>query len=195
MCLFPEENQQPVLGRKVTISMDVKQKHTFYRRKSTTKKSLRLAPPTTTTHPEQSTIQQQQQQQEQEEEEEQQHKQFSRKMPIFRELPSFTCRSWRLTAPRAPLEGGASDGYASSCAANRRNGPVREEAPHLTRSKEGPGRERSELHYTANFWETLPPPPPSPPQPELFQLYEEEPGGRRPPRGHRSGSSGTLRSR
>ena len=48
MCLFPEENQQPVLGcnrffrRKVTISLDVKQKHTFHRRNQR-KKSLRSA--------------------------------------------------------------------------------------------------------------------------------------------------------
>ena len=44
MCLFPEENQQPVLGgqrfseEKWQFSLDVKQKHTFYRRKSTKKK-------------------------------------------------------------------------------------------------------------------------------------------------------------
>ena len=43
MCLFPEENQQPVLGshrfseEKWHFSLDVKQKHTFYRRKSTKK--------------------------------------------------------------------------------------------------------------------------------------------------------------
>ena len=41
MCLFPEDNQQPVLGshrfsdEKWQFSLDVKQKHTFYRRKST----------------------------------------------------------------------------------------------------------------------------------------------------------------
>ena len=45
MCLFPEENQQPVLGcnrfseEKWQFSLDVKQKHTFYRRKSTKKKN------------------------------------------------------------------------------------------------------------------------------------------------------------
>ena len=49
MCLFPDENQQPVLGgnrfseEKWQFSKDVKQKHTFYRRKSTKKKSLRSA--------------------------------------------------------------------------------------------------------------------------------------------------------
>ena len=49
MCLFPEENQQPVLKRDSffrrksdNFSVDVKQKHSFYRRKST-KKSLRSA--------------------------------------------------------------------------------------------------------------------------------------------------------
>ena len=47
--LFPEENQQPVLGgnrfseEKWQFSLDVKQKHTFYRRRSTKKKSLRSA--------------------------------------------------------------------------------------------------------------------------------------------------------
>ena len=41
MCLFPEENQQPVLrGQRFSVekcqfSLDVKQKHTFYLRKST----------------------------------------------------------------------------------------------------------------------------------------------------------------
>ena len=45
MCLFPEENQQPVLEgnrfseEKWQFSLDVKQKHTFYRRKSTKKKN------------------------------------------------------------------------------------------------------------------------------------------------------------
>ena len=39
MC-FPEENQQPILGVTVfpkngQISLDVKQKHTFYKRKAT----------------------------------------------------------------------------------------------------------------------------------------------------------------
>ena len=48
MCLFPEENQQPVLRshgfseEKWQFSLDVKQKHTFYQRKST-KKSIRSA--------------------------------------------------------------------------------------------------------------------------------------------------------
>ena len=43
MCLFPEENQQPVLGgnrfpkKSDIFSLDVKQKHTFYQRKSTKK--------------------------------------------------------------------------------------------------------------------------------------------------------------
>ena len=43
MCLFPDENQQPVLGgnrfseEKWQFSLDVKQKHTFYRRKWTKK--------------------------------------------------------------------------------------------------------------------------------------------------------------
>ena len=43
MCLFPEENQQPVLRghvfpkKSVKFSLDVKQKHTFCRRKSTEK--------------------------------------------------------------------------------------------------------------------------------------------------------------
>ena len=37
------------------------------------------------------------------------------------------------------------------------------------------GRERHEQKYTAKFRKT------PPPQPELFQLYEEEPGGSRPP--------------
>ena len=52
MCLFLKENQQPVLGgnrfseEKWQFSLDVKQKHTFYRRKSTKKKSLRSAHPT-----------------------------------------------------------------------------------------------------------------------------------------------------
>ena len=45
MCLFPEENQQPVLGghrfseEKWQFSLDVKQKHTFYRRKIGEKKN------------------------------------------------------------------------------------------------------------------------------------------------------------
>ena len=49
MCLFPEENQQPVLRshrfseEKWQISLGVKQKHTFYRRKST-KKIGRVSP-------------------------------------------------------------------------------------------------------------------------------------------------------
>ena len=49
MCLFPKENQQPVLGgnrfseEKWQFSLDMKQKYTFYRRKSTKKKSLRSA--------------------------------------------------------------------------------------------------------------------------------------------------------
>ena len=50
MCLFPEENQQPVLGgnrfseEKWQFSFDVKQKHTFYRRKSTKKKFAKVSP-------------------------------------------------------------------------------------------------------------------------------------------------------
>ena len=50
MCLFPEENQQPVLGgnrfseEKWQFSLDVKQKHTFYRRKSTKKKIAKVSP-------------------------------------------------------------------------------------------------------------------------------------------------------
>ena len=49
MCLFPEENQQPVLGgnrfskEKWQFSLDAKQKHTFYRRKST-KKIAKVSP-------------------------------------------------------------------------------------------------------------------------------------------------------
>ena len=49
MRLFPEENQQPVLGcnrfseEKCQFSLIVKQEHTFYRRKWTKKKSLRSA--------------------------------------------------------------------------------------------------------------------------------------------------------
>ena len=45
MCLFPEENQQPVFGcqrfseEKWQFSLDVKQKHTFYRRKWTKKRA------------------------------------------------------------------------------------------------------------------------------------------------------------
>ena len=38
------------------------------------------------------------------------------------------------------------------------------------------GEEESELNYTVKSPKT----PPLPPQPELFSLYEEEPGGRRP---------------
>ena len=51
MCLFPEENQQPVLGgnrfseEKWQFSLDVKQKHTFYIRKST-KKIAKVSPST-----------------------------------------------------------------------------------------------------------------------------------------------------
>ena len=50
MCLFPEENQQPVLGcnrfskEKWQFSLDVKQKHTFYQRKSTKKKIAKVSP-------------------------------------------------------------------------------------------------------------------------------------------------------
>ena len=50
MCLFPEENQQPILGEnrfseeKCQFSLDVKQKHTFYRRKSTKQKIAKVSP-------------------------------------------------------------------------------------------------------------------------------------------------------
>ena len=49
MCLFPDENQQPVLRvrrfsqEKFQFSLDVKQKHTCYRRKST-KKIAKVSP-------------------------------------------------------------------------------------------------------------------------------------------------------
>ena len=49
MCLFPEENQQPVLGgnlfseEKWQFSLDVKQQHTFFRQKST-KKIAKVSP-------------------------------------------------------------------------------------------------------------------------------------------------------
>ena len=46
----------------------------------------------------------------------------------------------------------------SARTSERRDGPVREEAPHLTRSEEGQGRGA-----------------------ELFLVFEEEPGGSRPP--------------
>ena len=45
-------------------------------------------------------------------------------------------------------------------------------------TEDGQGRRRGyELKYTAKFRK----PPPSLPPPELFSLYDEEPGGRRPP--------------
>ena len=56
MCLFPEENQQPVLGshrfseEKWQFSLDVKQKYTFSDENRRKKKSLRSAHLTTTTH-------------------------------------------------------------------------------------------------------------------------------------------------
>ena len=49
MCLFPKENQQPVLGgnrfseEKLQFSLDVKQKYTFFQRKST-KKIAKVSP-------------------------------------------------------------------------------------------------------------------------------------------------------
>ena len=49
MCLFPKENQQPVLGsyrfsdEKWQFSLDVKQQYTFFRRKST-KKNAKVSP-------------------------------------------------------------------------------------------------------------------------------------------------------
>ena len=49
MCLFPEENQQPVWGGnrssedKWQFSLDVKQKHTDYRRKSTKQKFAKVS--------------------------------------------------------------------------------------------------------------------------------------------------------
>ena len=63
MCLFPEENQQPVLGgnrfseEKWQFSLDVKQKHTFYQRISRKNKFAKVSPSNNIT------IQQQQQQQ------------------------------------------------------------------------------------------------------------------------------------
>ena len=64
-----------------------------------------------------------------------------------------------LTAP-ALLEGGASDGSGPSArTSERRHGPFREEAPELTRSEEGQGRESGfEMYHTAKF---LVHPPPS----------------------------------
>ena len=54
--------------------------------------------------------------------------------------PNLRRRTWAMAHTLAPPRGGGSDGYASSCAINRRDAPVRAVAPHLTRSEEGQER-------------------------------------------------------
>ena len=92
---------------------------------------------------------------------------------------------------REPLEGD-SDGYATSCGMNgkpsQRSWPKETTIPpHGDRRRPGAGG-GYETNYTATFWKnplsphpSLPPPHPLP-QPELFELFDEEPGGSRPDR-------------
>ena len=66
-------------------------------------------------------------------------------------------------------------GNPSALTSERRDGAVREKAPHLKRSEEGQGRGVGTRCTTGRSSET------THTQLEFFQLFEEEPSGSRPP--------------
>ena len=116
----------------------------------------------------------------QQQQQQQQHKPFPARVPLFAS-PLETnlrcghhgCRQRHGSRSKAAATAQA---VPASRTVERRNGLCRVPAPYLTRSEDGKGwgEEEHEEHDALRRQK------PSPPQPELFSLYEEEPGGGRP---------------